>query len=339
MLSGGLDSTLAVKLMLELGLDLEAIYFYTVFCTCNRGGNGCGFHSQRVAKEFGIPLKVMNISQEYLEVVRAPKHGYGSHLNPCIDCRIFTFRKAKEYMGQIGARFLVTGEVLGERPMSQKMHSLKIIEKESGLEGLILRPLSAKLFAPSIPEKEGWVDREKLLAIQGRCRKPQIALAEELGVNDYPCPAGGCLLTDPIFSKKIKDLIDHDELNLDNLNLLKLGRYFRLSDKVKLVVGRNAEENDRIVSSAQPEDLIFQVVESPGPTALARGREIDNFTQQICGMVASYADDADHGQIKIALRRHSPLVEEIRIVPKKSCLKIVNNQLPKPNHQIITNTQ
>jgi tRNA U34 2-thiouridine synthase MnmA/TrmU len=314
MLSGGLDSTLAVKLMMELGIDLEAIYFYTIFCTCNRASNGCGFHSQRVAKEFGIPLKVMNISEEYLAVVKSPKYGYGSHLNPCIDCRIFTFRKAREYMSEIGAGFLVTGEVLGERPMSQKLCVFRIIEKETGLEGLILRPLSARLLEPSIPEKEGWVDRERLLAIQGRSRKPQIKLAEELGVADYPCPAGGCLLTDPIFSKKIKDLIEHDELSLDNLNFLKLGRYFRLTEKVKLVVGRNEDENNRIINSARPEDLIFQVVESPGPTALARGQEADNLTQEICQKVASYADDADHGQIKIALRRHSPPVDEIYVI-------------------------
>lgn len=312
MLSGGLDSTLATKLMLNLGIDLEAIYFYTVFCTCNRGNNGCGFHAQRIAREFAITLKVMDVSQEYLGVVKRPKYGYGSNLNPCIDCRIFTFKKAKEYMQEIGARFLVTGEVSGERPMSQTLRSMKIIEKESGLTGLILRPLSANLLEPSIPEREGWVERGRLLSIQGRSRKPQIKLAQELGIRDYPCPAGGCLLTDPIFSKKVKDLIEHNELDLDNINLLKTGRYLRLSPEIKLVIGRNEEENKRLVNFARPEDWIFQVIESPGPTALACGKSIENYISEICQQIAFYADKVEYGKTKIILKRKSPPFEEIR---------------------------
>ncbi|MFN7170178.1 MAG: hypothetical protein ACK4NT_02910, partial [Candidatus Omnitrophota bacterium] len=217
LLSGGLDSTLATKLVYDLGIELEAIYFYTIFCTCNRGGNGCGFYARNITRQLNIPLKMVNTTEEYLKIVRSPKFGYGSNLNPCIDCRIFIFKKAKEYMREREAKFIVTGEVLGERPMSQNLRSLKLIEKEAGLEGLVLRPLSARLLEPTIPEKEGWVEREKLLNLQGRSRKPQMRLAKEWGINDYPCPAGGCLLTDPIFSQRVKDLLEHDELDLENV--------------------------------------------------------------------------------------------------------------------------
>jgi len=173
LLSGGLDSTLAAKIVLDLGIELEALNFLTVFCTCTNKGETC-LASQKAVSALGIPLKVLNVSEAYLPVVKNPKHGYGSNMNPCIDCRIFMLKKAKAYMEEIGASFIVTGEVLGERPMSQRRDSMRLIEKEAGLDGLILRPLSAKLLPASIPEKEDWVDREKLLKIQGRSRKPQI---------------------------------------------------------------------------------------------------------------------------------------------------------------------
>ncbi|MCM8766054.1 MAG: hypothetical protein NC920_04335 [Candidatus Omnitrophica bacterium] len=313
LLSGGLDSTLATKLVYDLGIDLEAIYFYTIFCTCNRGGNGCGFHARKITQELNIPLKIVNTSEEYLTIVESPRYGYGSNLNPCIDCRIFIFKKAKEYMKECGARFIITGEVLGERPMSQNLRSLRLIEKEAGLEGLVLRPLSAKLLEPTIPEREGWVDRERLLAIQGRSRKPQIELAQEWGINDYPCPSGGCLLTDPIFSQRVKDLLVHKELDLENVKLLRFGRYFRLSPKLKLVIGRNGEDNQKLLNSALSTDLILQVIETPGPVALARGEETDNFIEEICHKVVNYADKVEGG-VKVLLKRKEPYREEIKII-------------------------
>src|SRR4030043_1186032 len=164
LLSGGLDSTLAAKIVIEQGIELEALNFLTVFCSCTNRGETC-LASQKAVNGLGIPLKVFNVSEEYLDVVKHPKHGYGSHMNPCIDCRIFMLKKAKAYMEEIGAVFIVTGEVLGERPMSQRRDSMRLIEKEAGLDGFILRPLSAKLLPASVPETEGWVDREKLLKI------------------------------------------------------------------------------------------------------------------------------------------------------------------------------
>lgn len=272
LLSGGLDSILATKLVLEQGIEVEAINFLTTFCTCTR--KGCQHAATQAAETLKIPIKVFNITEEYLSVVKNPKHGYGSHMNPCIDCRIFTFSKAREYMRQVGASFVVTGEVLGERPMSQRRDAILLIEKEAGLKGLILRPLSAKLFEPTIPEIEGIVNRDRLLEISGRSRKPQIELAKGFGINDYPCPAGGCLLTDPGFAKRIKDLIEHDSLNIDNVRLLRVGRHFRISEDAKLIVGRDEEENKILESQAMPADICLKLRNHEGPFSIYRGRTI-----------------------------------------------------------------
>lgn len=282
LLSGGLDSILAVRLVQEQGIEVEAINFLTIFCTCTH--KGCQHAATKAAQELKIPLKIMNITEEYLSVIKNPKHGYGSNMNPCIDCRIFIFKKAKEYMEQIGASFLITGEVLGERPMSQRRDAILLIQKEAGLKGLILRPLSAKLFEPTVPEKEGIIDRSKLLDIRGRSRKPQISLAKELGILDYPCPAGGCLLTDPGFAKRTKDLLDRDALNMDNVKLLKYGRHFRLSEHTTFIVGRDESENNMLLSLAGPDDIIFKLMDHEGPISIlrgSRGRELIGLAGQI----------------------------------------------------------
>jgi tRNA U34 2-thiouridine synthase MnmA/TrmU len=271
LLSGGLDSTLAARLVLDQGINLEALNFMTVFCTCTNKEATC-LASQKAVETLGISLRVLNVSEEYLNVVRHPKHGYGSNMNPCIDCRIFMLKKAKAYMEESGGSFIITGEVLGQRPMSQRRDAMRLIEKEAELEGLILRPLSAKFLPVTIPEREGWIDREKLLNIQGRSRKPQMKLAEQFNIRDYPCPAGGCLLTDPGFSRRIRDLMDHHtDFSLNDVHLLKFGRHFRLSPKAKLVVGRNEEENQKIETFSQAGDVLLKTVHYPGPVSLLRG--------------------------------------------------------------------
>ncbi|MFA4842885.1 MAG: 7-cyano-7-deazaguanine synthase, partial [Candidatus Omnitrophota bacterium] len=288
LLSGGLDSTLAAKLMLDEGIELEAINFVTSFCTCTK--KGCQHQASKVAKELGIKITVRNITEEYLEVVKNPRFGYGSGVNPCIDCRIFTFKKAKEFMETTGASFVVTGEVLGERPMSQRRDAIMIIERESGLKKLIVRPLSAKLFDPTIPEELGIINREKLLAISGRSRKPQIELASKLSITEYPCPAGGCLLTDPQFSQRAKDLLEHDSFTLDNVVLLKVGRHFRLSNLCKLAVGRNEQENNAILGLSKEKDVLMNAGNTPAPVGLLRGEINAEILNKALRIVARYAD-------------------------------------------------
>ena len=273
LLSGGLDSTLAVKVILEQGIAVEALNFTSPFCTCTGKNSGCKSEAVRVASEFNIPIKVMHKGLDYLELVRKPKHGYGKGLNPCIDCRIYLLRKAKEYMAESGADFVITGEVLGQRPMSQRRDTLNRIERESGLEGLLLRPLSAKHFNPTIPEQQGWVDRDKLLAIQGRSRKEQFQLAEELDVKNYPCPAGGCLLTELSFVSKVRDMFEHSEqLNLRECRLLKVGRHFRVGPQCKVLFGRDEADNQTLESAVQPGEALLRWMDGGSPLGMVMGK-------------------------------------------------------------------
>ena len=302
LLSGGLDSTIAARVMMEQGVELEALNFMTVFCTCTNRGATC-LASQKAVETLGIPLKVFNVSEEYLDVVKHPKHGYGRNMNPCIDCRIFMLKKAKAYMEESGAVFIVTGEVLGQRPMSQRKDAMHLIEKEAGLEGFILRPLSAKVLPITIPEREGWVDRERLLNISGRSRKPQIELADHYGIHDYPCPAGGCLLTDPGFTKRMKDLMVYDpQFSLNDVHLLKMGRHFRFSNGVKLVVGRNEEENQKIQTFAQGEDILLKVSGFPGPLSLLRGKLNEGDIEKAAAITVHYGKGKDLGKIEVTYK-------------------------------------
>ncbi len=275
LLSGGLDSTLAVKMMIDQGIEVHALNFTSAFCTCSSGSSrsskeprGCKSESRRVAAEFNIPIKVIVKGSDYIDIVRNPRYGYGKGLNPCVDCRIYIFVAARKYMAEIGASFIITGEVIGQRPMSQRRETMRLIEEESGLAGLILRPLCAGHLAPTIPEKTGLVDRSRLLSVSGRSRRPQIALAEELDVLDYPCPAGGCLLTDKIFSKKVGDLLEHNPVvDARDLAMLKIGRHFRFNGS-KVIVGRDEGENEKLKALAGPADMLVEPVEFPGPVAV-----------------------------------------------------------------------
>src|SRR4030042_4006498 len=206
-------------------------------------------------------------------------------------------------MEEVGAAFIVTGEVLGQRPMSQRKDAMRLIEKEGGLEGFILRPLSAKVLPTTIPEKEGWVDREKLLNISGRSRKPQIELAKYFGIRDYPCPAGGCLLTDPGFAKRMKDLMLHiPDFSLNDVHLLKMGRHFRLSHLVKLIVGRNEEENQKIQTFAQGKDILLKVSNFPGPLSLLRGNLGEGDIEKAATITAHYSKAKDLGNAEVTYK-------------------------------------
>ncbi|MFQ5951954.1 MAG: hypothetical protein ACE5JK_00910 [Candidatus Omnitrophota bacterium] len=290
LLSGGLDSILATKLILEQGIEVEAVNFLTVFCNCTSRGKTC-LASKLAADQLGIKLKVFEISSDYFEIIKNPKYGYGRNINPCLDCRVFMFKKAYEYMKETGASFVITGEVLGERPMSQRREAIRIIEKGSGLGGLLVRPLSAKLFEPSIPEKEGWVDREKFLEIKGRSRKPQMQLADQLGINDYPCPAGGCLLTDGGFSRRMRDLMEHkNDFDVNDVKLLKTGRLFRLSPDAKLISGRSKEENEGLLALSREGDVIFRPINVKGPVGIGRGIFDEESLKAAARIIARYGD-------------------------------------------------
>lgn len=289
LLSGGLDSTLAVKVMLEQGIEVEALNFTSPFCTCTSKSAGCTSEAVRVATEFDIPIKVMTKGLDYLEIVRNPRHGYGKGLNPCVDCRIYLLRRARKYLVEAGADFIITGEVLGQRPMSQRRNTLRLIEKESGLEGLLLRPLSAKHFAPTIPEREGWVDREKLMNIQGRSRKAQILLAEELDVTNYPCPGGGCLLTETAFVPKIRDLFDHSgDLNLRDFRLLRIGRHFRIGPRTKVIIGRNEGDNRLLEQNLQHGEALLRWTDGGSPLGIVTGEVTDELIDTASRILLRY---------------------------------------------------
>jgi len=316
LISGGLDSTLAAKLIRDLGIELICLNTVSPFCLCNhRSSSGCLYGAGHVAKSLGLKLFSIDVSGEYLEIVKNPRHGYGSNMNPCIDCRILLFKKAKEIMQKEGASFVITGEVLGQRPMSQKLNTMRLIEKEAGLEGLVLRPLSAKVLEPTIPEKQGLVNRDKLLAISGRGRREQMDLACQFGINDYPCPSGGCLLTDPEFSRRLKDLMKHDTFNLENIQLLKVGRHFRLSDKAKLIVGRNEKENERLLSFTRENDYLFMPKDIAGPTALGRGIFDGELIKISGGITSRYCDINGNSAVEILYKKFPEQGNNILKVP------------------------
>ena len=316
LLSGGLDSTLAAKVILEQGIALEALNFLTVFCNCTHRGETC-LASKKAVEGLGIPLKVLNVSDEYLDVVKHPKHGYGRNMNPCIDCRIFMLKKAKDHMESSKASFIITGEVLGQRPMSQRKEAMRLIEKEADLEGLILRPLSAKFLPASLPEQKGWVDRQKLLDFTGRSRKPQIKLAAQYGIRDYPCPAGGCLLTDPNFAKRIRDLMVHDPyFALNDVHLLKIGRHFRLSPDLKLVVGRHEDDNQKLQAFAREQDIVLKVRHFPGPLSLLRGKTGEEGIEKAAAITVRYGKAKDLTKVEVHYRRVGEDSEEaIPVLP------------------------
>ena len=294
LLSGGLDSTLAVKLLLDQGIDVEAVNFVSPFCLCGRGG--CG--AVKVAKSLNVPLKTISVGEEYLKVVRHPRFGYGKNMNPCIDCRIFMLKKAKKYLLQSGAAFIFTGEVLGQRPMSQHGRTLGIIEEQAGLKGEIVRPLSAKLLPLTKAEKDGLVDRENLLGIEGRSRKRQLSLARELKVTDYSCPSGGCLLTYREFALKLKDLFEHKKrVTMEDVQLLKLGRHFRFG-RNKIIVGRNEAENGLLSKLKKPADYCFEAHDTGSPITLLQGPKTKEAIEVAASLTAYYSDKKQ-GQVRV----------------------------------------
>ena len=300
LLSGGLDSTLAVKLILERGISVEAINFVTPFCLCRKGG--CG--ASEAAKAFNIPLKMVSAGTDYLRVVRNPRFGYGKNMNPCVDCRIFMLKKAKKYAKEIGAKFIFTGEVLGQRPMSQHRGALDLIEREAGLEGKILRPLSGKLLPKTEAEEKGYISEEAFRDISGRSRKRQIEMTKEFNIVNYPCAAGGCLLTDREFANKLRDLFQHKKkVTVKEVNLLKVGRHFRFGNN-KIIVGRNELENGVLLRTKQKADYYFEVPNCGSPTTILQGSKTKRAIEKAAGLTAFYSDKKN-AEVQVSFGRNS----------------------------------
>ncbi|MFB5621322.1 MAG: tRNA (5-methylaminomethyl-2-thiouridylate)-methyltransferase [Candidatus Nitrosomaritimum yanchengensis] len=290
LLSGGLDSQLAVRMMQEQGFDVSAVAIKTPFCDFDCG-RGCGFEIRERADDLNVNLKTVYLGDEYIEMLKHPKHGIGAGFNPCVDCRSMMFEAAKKHMDEIGAEFIISGEVLGQRPMSQHAPALRTIEKDTGLLGKIVRPLSAGLLPETDPEKEGLIKRENLGMIKGRTRKAQLEMAKKYGIENPPNAGGGCLLTDPAFGLRAKDLFEHIENpTINDIDMLKIGRHLRLDEETKLVVGRNKDENEMIKAIALPDDILLEARDHMGPVSILRGKNADKHISFASSVTLRYSD-------------------------------------------------
>jgi tRNA U34 2-thiouridine synthase MnmA/TrmU len=289
--SGGLDSILAAKLIQRQGIDVECITFETPFFSADKARDG--------AARAGLILHVLDITEDHLIMLRSPRYGYGKNMNPCIDCHTLMLKKAGELMISMGAGVLVTGEVLGQRPMSQTKQSLHVVAKNSGYQDYIIRPLSAKLLPVTKAELEGLVDREQLWDIQGRGRHRQMEAAAAFGIREYPAPAGGCLLTDVMFSKRLKELFAHDDFTLSSIHLLKTGRHFRINDRIKVIVGRHQRDNALMEEYAKSSDIMLHTAHFPGPATLIPGNASPEELKIAASLCVLYSDAPKNQPVKV----------------------------------------
>ncbi|MDH5524752.1 MAG: thiamine biosynthesis protein [Desulfobulbaceae bacterium] len=268
--SGGLDSILSCRVVAAQGIRVKAIRFVTPFFGYELLAREQEYAAEVMAK-YGIEVVLRDVSEPYLEMLKKPAHGYGKNFNPCVDCKIMLMTEARKMLAEQDASFLISGEVMGQRPMSQRKDTLRLIERKSGNEDILLRPLCAKSQPPTKPEREGLIDREQLLDFRGRTRQPQMQLAASFGITDYPSPAGGCALTDPILAKRIEAAYaERDKVSVSDVRLLLIGRQFKLPHGGWLCMGRQAEENEKVAALQEPEDFLLNMEERPGPTALLR---------------------------------------------------------------------
>ena len=310
LLSGGLDSQLAIKMMQEQGFDVSAVAIKTPFCDFDCG-RGCGFEIRERADDLDVNLKTVYLGDEYIEMLKHPKHGIGAGFNPCIDCRSMMFDAAKKHMEEIGAEFIISGEVLGQRPMSQHAPALRTIENESDLVGKIVRPLSAALLPETDPEKDGLIKRENLGMIRGRTRRGQLEMAKKYGIENPPNAGGGCLLTEPHFGIKAKDLFSHTKNpTINDIDLLKIGRHFRLDEETKFIVGRNKDENEMIKAIALPGDILLEAKDFVGPVSILRGSNAKQHLKFASSITLRYSDAPNNEQVIVSIRDND-LVEEI----------------------------
>jgi tRNA-specific 2-thiouridylase len=318
--SDGLDSILAILTILRQGIDVKAIKFLTPFNCDTFGASPRSNSTFSVGGSFNFEVESCNLSDKFTDILKNPKFGYGKNMNPCLDCRILMLKEAKTFMDRIEADFIVTGDVLGQRPMTQRKDTFYLIDKEAGLTDYVLRPLSAKLLKFTSPEVEGIINREMLFGFSGRSRKSQIALARELGLINYPAPAGGCLLTEPNYACRLKDLLTYNPApDIRDINLLRIGRHFRFSPFCKIIVGRNKSENEIISSLSANGDLLLRVEGCGSPITLVSGEITDEALMVAASICARYSDDKDLTTVELTIfngdntfrLRTSPAVTEI----------------------------
>ncbi|MGJ0483458.1 MAG: tRNA (5-methylaminomethyl-2-thiouridylate)-methyltransferase [Methylomicrobium sp.] len=326
LISGGLDSMLAAKTVMEQGIHVEGINFFTGFCV--EGHTHAIREKDRakpkrnnslwVAEQLGIKLHIVDVIEEYKNVLINPKHGYGAHLNPCLDCKIFMVNKAKQWIAENGFDFIITGEVIGQRPMSQRKSTMPIVARESGADDLLLRPLCAKNLAPTLPEREGWVDREKLHDFSGRSRKPQMEMAKRYGFHDYSQPAGGCcFLTDKNYSAKLVDLWQshgHKDYELDDVMLLKVGRHIRPARHFKLIVAREEGEG-RFLQGYQKEFISMFSTSHLGPLVLIDGTPSAEDLYLAAGITARYGQGREAEQVDVTIMDKDGSERTIQVKP------------------------
>ena len=340
--SGGLDSTLSIIAVLRQGVKVTALKFLTPFDHDIPDSPLSLTELLSCAEKFGFDVKICEISNQFLEMIKKPKFGYGKNMNPCIDCRILMLKKAGDFLKEIDADFIVSGEVIGQRPMSQRKDVLYLIDKESGIIDYVLRPLSAKLLKITVPESEEIIKRDLLYDFRGRSRKPQMALAKEFGLTDYPAPAGGCLLTEPNYARRLRDLLAYDpDCDCDDLSLLKIGRHFRFSPACKIVVGRNKAENEKIWAMSA-KGCLLKVENYGSPTVLVTGEITDEAVRVAASLCARYSDAKNLSRVRVTVitegtisrLRAAPLADEmvktLRIELKSSNPEITVTRANKP---------
>jgi tRNA-specific 2-thiouridylase len=327
LISGGLDSMLAAKTVMEQGVHVEGINFFTGFCVeghthAIREKDKAKLkrnNSLWVAEQLGIKLHIVDVIEEYKNVLINPRHGYGAHMNPCLDCKIFMVKKARQWIAENGFDFIITGEVIGQRPMSQRKATMPIVAKESGADDLLLRPLCAKNLPATLPEREGWVDREKLHDITGRSRKPQMMMAEQFGIDEYAQPAGGCcFLTDASYSSKLVDLWkardDNKDYDLDDVMLLKVGRHIRPQQNFKLIVAREEGEG-RFLQGYKKDFISMNSVSHSGPLVLVDGSPSAEDLYLAASITARYGQGRDAEQVVINIMSKDGSERTIQVKP------------------------
>jgi tRNA-uridine 2-sulfurtransferase len=312
--SGGLDSMLAARVVHNQNIDVLCMTFITPFFDAQK--------AKSAAKQIKLPLIVEDITDKHLKMLKSPRYGYGKNMNPCIDCHTLMVKMAGKRMEETGADFIITGEVLGQRPMSQNKQSLYIVAKNSGYADYVLRPLSAQLLDPIKAEREGKIDRMRLLSFQGRGRKDQMRLAQDFGIEHYAPPAGGCLLTDPMFSLRLRDLFTHSEdRHIRDLELLKHGRHFRTEDGNKIIVGRNSKDNEALQKLTTDDDLVFNLADFPGPYVLMPYGN-DQSIQTAAELCVRYGNAPAEKKVNVICRtRSETLTLQAKAAAKEDCDK------------------